>query len=241
MADKKSTRFHERIKMKIPLQVYYNETIENKWTEQTETEELTICGAGFTLQHPLEPKRLVQLSLPMPKKFRVFAFSNEKYDVWAVVRYLQILPSNADGKILMMVGTAIIGANPPSSFLSDPTTRYDLKPTLADKSLWSPRELPRQKGKFVRSLEERYEIAAKIIIEKVDEQGRIIEQNEAETLNISESGAAILTKEISNAPKYVLVKKDNLKLLAAVRGFHKLDSGEFSRLHLEFISGKWAI
>lgn len=241
MTTRKSTRIHERTKLKIPLQVYYSENADEAWVEDTSAEQITICGAGFTLSRPVEPKRLVRLALPMPKRFRLFDYSKEKYDVWAVVRYVQVIESDVVNRIRLMIGTALVGENPPASFLNDPKTLYDLKPILKRQSFWALRELPRRTGPYMRSFEERREINIRLVIEATNEKGEITESIEAETLNISESGIAVIAKFNRDYPAYVLIRPDDETepLLAVVRGVHKLDSNDSLRLHMEFISGKW--
>ncbi|MET0752031.1 MAG: hypothetical protein ABWZ66_01595 [Pyrinomonadaceae bacterium] len=238
--DGKSTRLHERIKLKIPLQVQYFEDAGKVWTENTETELITICGLGFTLSRPVEPKRMIRLILPMPKKFRLFGFGKEQYDVWGIVSNLQLAASDRPDKIRLLIGTALTGAEPPPGFRENPKTLYDLKPFLRDKHFWEARELPRKTGRYMRSAEERRAVEIKILIEVVDEKGQIIESIQAKTLNISESGAAITAKLMTENPKYVLINTtQKLSLLALVRGVHPTGSADSLRLHLEYISGKW--
>ncbi len=239
----KSTRFHERTRLEIPVEVIYNENTERAWREQTRTEEVTICGGGFTLSRPVEPKRLVHLRLPMPKNFRLFDFGKAEYDVWGLVRYVRLMQANRRDGIRLKVGTALVGNNPPRSFLRDPATLYDLKPVLRHESLWDLRELPRQTGRYVRSAEDRRKISVKIILETINDQGQIIESVVADTENISESGMAVKTKLPAGAERYVLVKTINksLSLLAKVRGAYALGADNNLRLHLEFLSGKWFV
>lgn len=241
--EEKSTRFHIRTKLEIPLEIDYSENAESSWRETTQTEEVTICGVGFTLSRPVEPKRLIHLRLPMPKKNRLFDYGKEIYDIWGVIRDVQIIQTNSPNEIRIKVGTALIGEKPPSSFLHDPTTLYDLKPILRDQSLWDFRELPRRAGKYARSFEERRNIVTNVIFETINEKGQIIESVEAETQNISESGMAAITKSSTQCPAYVLVKNQTKthSLLAKVRGVHALDSSDNLRLHLEFLSGKWFV
>ena len=238
---KKSTRFHERLDLRIPVEVHYHENAETEWVEHSFTEQVTACGVGFTLSHPIEPQRLVQLRLPMPKNLRLFDYGKEFYEVWGIVRYLKLLETDEPDKIRVMVGAALTGSNPPKSFINNPNTLYDLKPFLRNQSLWDSRELPRRSGPFMRSFEERREVGMKLVIETIYEEGQIFEAVEAETINISESGVAIVTKLSNDYPNFVLVKTKDRKtsLLAVVRGVHELDSSNL-RLHLEFISGKWS-
>ncbi len=238
----KSTRFYERIILNIPLEVFYSESADEEWTENTLTEDVTAYGAGFTLSRPVEPKRLIRLKLPMPKKYRLVEYGQEQYDIWALIRYVLLIEPNADNEIRVMVGAAFIGKNPPRGFENDPKTLYDLKPILRRQNFWDLHQLPRNTGPYVRSAEERHPFSIIIILQILDQQGRIIESVEAETLNISESGMALKAELKTDCPHFVLVKNadKSIYFLAAVRSSFQLDFNNALRLHLEFISGKWA-
>lgn len=242
-ANGKSTRFHERTKLEIPLEVVYRENSEIVWREQTQTEEITVCGGGFTLSHPLEPKRLVHLKMPLPKNFRLFDFGKYEYEIWGVVRYVRLIQFKIADRISLKVGAALTGGAPPKSFLQDPTTLYDLKPVLRNQSLWELRELPRKTGRYARAIEDRTKIEMKVIVETIGGDGRIIQRMFAETENISESGIALTIALTAPTPAYVLVNfpEQNLRIFSKVRGVQRLPSNNLQRLHLEFLSGKWLV
>lgn len=240
MSETKSTRFNERTNLEIPVEVTYRETVETSWREQTQIEEITVCGGGFTVTHPLEPKRLVHLRMPLPIQYRLYDFGKKYYDVWGLVRYARLIDAEVNGKISLKVGVALVGSEPPRSFLSDPATLYDLKPVLRKQSLWQLRELPRTKGPYARPSEKRHALRTMVTVHKVADDGRIGEALNAETQNISESGMALTTKFSSPTPNYLIVKSaDNYPILAKIRGAQHLTI-ETELLHLEFISGKWA-
>lgn len=238
----KSTRFHERTKLKIPLQVCYKENPEEEWSNETLTEEVTICGVGFTLSRPVELNRLVFLKMTMPRKFRLFDHVQDTYNVWAVICNIQMLEPQPEEDFRLMIGSALIGKTPPLSFLQNPQTLYDLKPILRNQSLWDARELPRKTGRYMRSTEERHQVKVAITMQALDRNGQIVETVEGETINISASGMALNANFTGERPRFVLLKRDGggaLSLLAAVRGAHEADQTGSMRFHLEFISGKW--
>ena len=235
----KSTRFHERVSARFPLAVRYRENDAQVWQEETQTEQLTVCGIGLTLSHPVEPKRLIRLISPLPKKFRLFDYATEKYDVWGMIVFVNLIESKFPDMIRLFVGTALIGGKPPQSFRQNPETYYDLNPFLQEDSFWDAREMPRRAGRYMRSSEERFSVELSVKIETIDENGRISEKIEAKTLNISEGGAAVIADLKLDNPKYVLIKyRDEVALLAVVRGQFLLEASDLKRLHLEFISGK---
>ena len=237
----KSTRFHERRKIKIPVEVRYLEAADTGWTETSVTEELTMCGAGFTVSRPVEPKHLINLKLAMPKELRLYDFGKSVYEVWGVIRSVQVLETNAASGIRVKVGTALIGENPPASFERDPATLYELKPVLRRPGFWDFREMSRNSGRYARSFEDRQKIAMTVILETVNEQGQIIEQVEAETQNISEAGMALTAKLTTIHSGYAVVRTtdDRRLLLAKIRGIHAPDEFGLTQMHLEFLGGEW--
>src|SRR5450432_2131601 len=149
--DGKSTRIRERIKLRIALVVRYQEKPDRVWEEETHLREVTPFGAGFLIGRPVEPGRLVYLTMPLPREFRFFDFGLPQYRIWAVVRYVEANPADDLLVTSFSVGVAFIGKEAPSSYRLDPITLYDLKPTLARGGAWVARQQPRRSGKFKRA------------------------------------------------------------------------------------------
>lgn len=239
----KSTRFHRRTKLETSLEVFYKEDAGFLWDEHTQTEDVTICGAGFVVSHPVEPDRLISLKISMPKNFRLFDFGKKDYEVWGLVRYVRLIETDLRSKISLKVGAALIGNNPPAGFLGEAADLYELKPVLRDQSFWDVRELPRRTGPYVRSQEERPQITIQVSLEIIDTNGQIYAQVIADTLNVSHSGMALTVQLSEENLRYVLIKTldGNISLLAKTRGVFKLDDNNMFRIHLQFISGKWSV
>jgi hypothetical protein len=202
--------------------------------------ELTESGAGFELEHPVEAGRLIHLTFPMPKKLRAFDYNEDDYEIWGVLRYVRIVQPEVFDRVRISVGTAFIGKNPPNSFREDPTTRYDLRPAPTKEGLWKPRALPRHSGRFARPIEPRHNLTTRLLLETLNEFGQVTGLDEAETINVSESGAAVATKLATEEGRFVrlTVRQSGRTLLAVVRGSREDTSGA-RLLHLEFVSGKW--
>ncbi len=239
----KSTRFYERTKLEVPVEITYAENEDAAWTENTLTEELTICGAGFTLSRPVYPKHLVKLRLAMPKSLRLFDFGKEIYEVWGIITSVQIVRTENPQQVRFKIGAALIGANPPPGFLRDPATLYDLNPILRRQGFWNFRELPRNRGRFARALTNRRKLKNVVILETLNNYGQIIESVRAVTEDISEGGMALNAKLTKGCTEYVIIrsKDEPVSLLAKVHRAHASDEEGNLKIHLEFISGEWLI
>ncbi len=241
--DGRSTRFYERTKLEVPVEITYFGSEDTAWTENTLTEELTICGAGFTLSRPVYPKHLIKLRLAMPKNLRLFDFGKEIYEVWGIISSVQIVRTENPQQVRFKIGTALIGANPPPGFLRDPATLYDLNPVLRRQGFWNFRELPRNRGRFARALTNRRKLKNIVIFETINNYGQIVESVRAETADISEGGMALTAKLTKGCTEYVIIrsKDEPISLLAKVHHAHALDEEGNLKIHLEFISGEWII
>lgn len=235
----KSTRFYERTKLELPVAVDYFEDGETH-TEIALTNEVTACGVGFILSQPVEPKRLVKLRLAMPKHLRHFDFGEMIYEVWAIVSSVQIVETESPDKFLFRVGTALIGKNPPASFKRNPLTLFDLNPILPKDGFWHFREIASQRGRYARTLETRENYQFDVTIQTIGKDGKTIETVKARTKDISESGAALVTKLEFDCLHYAIFKsvERDISLLAKIHHIKPLENG-FVQINLEFISGKW--
>src|SRR5882672_1876599 len=166
--DGKSTRTRERVKLRIPLVVRYQETAAHVWEEAGQLHEVTPFGAGFSIARPIEPGRLVHLTMPLPTEFRFYDFGPHQYRIWAVVRYIEANPADENKLTTFTLGVAFIGNDAPASYRLDPTTHYDLKPTLARGGAWVARPQPRRSGKFKRGDEQRFARAFPVTVEAFD-------------------------------------------------------------------------
>jgi len=238
----KSTRVRERIKLRVALVVRYQETAEHWWEEETHLREVTPFGAGFDLQRPVEPLRLVHLTMPLPRQFRFFDHSLTQYRIWAVVRYVDASPPDEQRVTTFSIGVAFIGKEAPASYRLDPTTLYDLKPTLARGGAWMARAQPRRSGKFKRAEEKRFARAFQVMVEAFDETGHVTACEVAETRDVSRHGAAIYPTSDIPAGRFVRLSSAafRVSILAVVRG-SRIGQGGQRTLHLEFVDGRWPV
>lgn len=244
-ANGKSTRLHEREQLSLPLHVLYRESDDVEWTEATYLVQATHLGAGFTLARPVEPGRLLQLTIiDMPQHLRLLDQSEQEYRIWGVARYvIPLAPDEQTGLTRFSIGVAFTGERAPASYKRDPATRYDLKPILARNGLWAIREQPRRVGPYAFVKEDRVAQSVSVIIEAFDGHGRVAESEETLTENISEHGAAVQTSLSITPGSFVRLvnAKHNLSVLAVVRGSSAGADGDTRRVHLEFVDRQWPL
>lgn len=236
----KSSRIRERLSLSLTLRVEGRESLHEKWVETTRLTEAAQTGAGFTLARAIERGRLLHLTLPMPRHMRCFDIPDAQYRVWALVRYVRALAPDAAGATRFIYGGAFIGKHPPASYESDPTTLYDLRPTLGRDGMWVAREQPKRGGRYVRQSESRHMLGVRVTIEVFNDEGRVVGREQSETENISQHGAATKTTLQTKQGTFVRLTSEQppLSVLAVVRGRSAV-TANIARLHLEFIDGEW--
>lgn len=245
MADEQEThkRLRERIKLALPVRVLCKESAGHEWMEMSRLTDVTPFGARFTISHPTETGRLLQLTLAMPRQLRCFDHIEDQYRVWALVRH--VTPRQAaDGQLRYDVGVAFTGKNPPASYVREPATRYEVDSISAENNLWQVREVE-QKGPDAsasRSKETRLQMAIPVSVEVFDEEGRVSASEQTVTENISRRGASVWTTLKVDRGRFVrLTSADTgLSVLAAVRTTRTGPDG-IPRLHLEFIDRQWPL
>ncbi|CAN5466384.1 hypothetical protein BH20ACI1_BH20ACI1_04490 [soil metagenome] len=237
VAENESRRI-QRISLTLPIRVesHVNET--TVWNEVTRLNDVSAFGAGFNLSRPVKRGRLLQMTIPMPRKLRSFDFSEPQYKVWGLVRSC-ITKNNGSAPNTYAVGTAFIGKNPPKNYYNDPAMLFDIS-HRNDESMWhvinaqsNPDEstLPKELRRHSR-----YSIPANVIVEIVDSEGNVQASEPTFTENLSLSGAALFTTLAAEVGSFVRVKSEqyNVSIIAVVRGRRNGQDG-IPRLHIEFV------
>jgi PilZ domain. len=132
--EEKEARRIQRIAIPLPVRVEVNVNSKMSWNEVTRLSDISAFGAGFSLKRPLKRGRLTLLTIPMPKQLRVYDFTEEQYRVWACVRRCLPVSIGSEEK-KYVIGVAFIGKTPPSSYISDPSTLYEISQRETD-GLW---------------------------------------------------------------------------------------------------------
>lgn len=227
-----------RMSLTLPIRVESQVNGIVSWNEITRLNDVSAFGAGFNLRRPVRRGRLLQLTIPLPRKLRCFDFSEPQYKVWGLVRSCITQNSNAVSES-HSVGVAFIGKNPPKSYLDDPAKLFEIS-HREDGSLWhvvdaqnNPDErcLPKELRRHSR-----YSIPANIIVEKVDGDGNVLASQPTVTENLSLGGAAIFTSLNVEVGSFVRVKSEqyNVSIISVVRNRRIAPDG-IPRLHIEFV------
>ncbi|HKG12155.1 MAG TPA: PilZ domain-containing protein [Pyrinomonadaceae bacterium] len=239
----KSKRLRERIKLALPVRVMCRESAGHEWIEMSRLTDVTPFGARFTISHPTEVGRLLQLTLAMPRQLRCFDHVEDQYRVWALVRH--ITPRQGGDALLRYdVGVAFAGKNPPASFIREPATRYEADAISAENNLWQLREVEEKEaaGAASRSKETRLHMAIPVSVEVFDAEGRVSASEQTVTENISRRGASVWTTLKVERGRFVRLTstETGLSVLAAVRATRTGPDG-IPRLHLEFMDRQWPL
>jgi hypothetical protein len=239
----KSTRLREGLKLTIPVHVRLYELGGTQWDEETQLTSVTPSGGGFTLSRPIEPGRLLHLSTPMPRNLRCYDVNEEMYKIWGLVRYIDAFPPDDTGQTRFSIGIAFLGRNPPATFSLDPSTLYDLRPTLDRSGLWVAREQPRKTSanKPIRQYT-RFDLQTPVTLEAFNNSGKIEVREVARTENVSRRGSAVNSSLTAEPGSFIRLtsSEHHVSLLGIVRARRTAPDGT-STLHLEFVGREWPI
>jgi hypothetical protein len=82
-------RQHTRMSLRLPVRAQGYDPDGSPWVEMTTSEDASPGGASLDLQHPVRVGQVVQLQMPLPRRFRAFDPFSPAYRVYAVVRSRQ--------------------------------------------------------------------------------------------------------------------------------------------------------
>ena len=240
----KSRRLRERLEIRLPVRVHCRESEDHGWVEKTQLIDITPFGARLTIARPTEPGRLLHLTAPLPSQLRCFDYTDEQYNVWALVRHARPLASESNGLPRFEIGVAFIGKHSPLSFETSPAQRYEISSPPGENNLWGMRERPDTEampaGSIERRAETRHPIISDVVIEVYDAEGKMYASELAGTENISSRGMCVTTELDVARGRYVRVRSAHYQIavIAAVRRLRRGADG-LKRLHLEFVDRRW--
>jgi hypothetical protein len=238
-------RLRERLEMRLPVRVHCRESEDHGWVEKTHLIDITPFGARLRIGRPTETGRLLHLTMPLPRQLRCYDYTDEQYNIWALVRHARPLALEAVGGLPRFeIGVAFIGKQPPLSFETNPAERYLIANTPAENNLWGMSVLPDAENVRADCVERRVEtrnaLAAEIVIEVYDAKGELCESEAARTENISRRGMAVRTELDLARGRFVRVRSRRYRIavIAAVRRLRRGADGR-KHLHLEFVDRQW--
>ena len=82
-------RQHTRMSLRLPVRAQGYDPDGSPWVEMTSSADASLGGAAVDLQHPVRVGQVVQLQMPLPRRFRAFDPFSPSYRVYAVVRSRQ--------------------------------------------------------------------------------------------------------------------------------------------------------
>jgi len=240
----KARRLRERLEIQLPVRVHCRESEDHGWVEKTQLIDITPFGARLLISRPTEPGRLLHLTMPLPRQLRSFDYTDEQYNIWALVRHARPLARKSNGLPRFEIGVAFTGKHSPLSFENDPAQRYDISNAPSENNLWSMRERPDTEALHAslseRRAEARSTIATDVVIEVYDADGKVFAGEYARTENISRRGMAVICELDISRGRYVRVRSAHYQIavIAAVRRLRRGRDG-LNRLHLEFVDRRW--
>jgi len=211
----------ERFKVAIPARVTGYDRNGAKWHEMTETIDVSRTGVRLRLRRRVKHGTVLFVTLPLPAKLRGHGFSEQSYNVYALVRRVEP-PRHG----VRAIGVEFLGEHPPKGFLDNPSAIFRSK-------RWGGNERRRP------NREERTE---SIRIEYFDESMQSIAKEQARTENVSPTGLRI--SGTAAPPEFdvirVICARLNFEGLAALRSRYRGKDG-VERLCIQFIDKEWPL
>jgi hypothetical protein len=235
----KQNRRIQRISMSLPIKVVCQVDKETSWDEVTRLLDVSTFGAGFTLSRPVKRGRLVALTMPLPRRLRIYDYTEPEYNIWGIVRRCIKTDSPFSKGISYSIGVAFIGKNPPQEFVDDPSNFFDIT-DREEKGLWNieladenpdESDLPPEQRRHSR-----YMLPTNIIAEMIDKDGNVIKSEQTVTENLSLSGASIFSMLDVEVGAFVRITSElyNTTIISIVRG-KRIGEDGIPRLHVEFV------
>jgi hypothetical protein len=200
--------------LRLPVRVQGFDADGAPWDEMTITDETSLGGVSFHLQHAVATGEVVLLSLPLPKHFRRFDLAAPVYRVHALVR------TAADESGSFRVGALFLGKEPPRDFGQNRARKRHVTPSEHAAELSDRRRRPR---------------LGVILTWRLRRSDG--EEEQTVTENLGTGGARVVTTLPVRAGEVVFVEElgGTFQARAEVRGVYVADD-QAARLNLRFLS-----
>jgi len=211
----------ERINLAVPAMVSGYDRAGNRWQEITKTLDVSRMGVALRLQAGVRHGAVLHVTLPLPTKLRSHGFTEQGYNMYAIVRRVEPL---ADGR--RVVGLEFVGNTPPAGYLHKPWATFRTQK-------WNGAD---------RRREPRFEHRENVLVEYLDESRQEVAREVGVTDNVSANGARVTVNSALADFEMVRVTSANMDFvsLALVRNRFIVEDGS-ERLCLLFIEHHWPI
>lgn len=219
------------------MRITGRETASREWVEMTDSLDVTPLGARFTVGKHVELGQLLHLAMRMPVQLRLYDQNEPEYQTWALVRFVKVQKFFGGGRTQTQqeVGVAFIGKTPPSSFLKDPTKRYELAPPTTKGGMWNVTE--------AEEIEEEIQplrAVIELIIEALDANGQVTAREETLSRNINAKGAIVATTLPLKVGRQVrLTSADHQIAIKGVVRETNTDEFGITRVRVDFLDSQW--
>jgi hypothetical protein len=211
----------ERYNIAVPAMVSGYDRAGNRWQEITKTLDVSRMGVAMRLQARVRHGMILHVTLPLPTKLRSHGFTEQGYNMYAIVRRVEPF---ADGR--RVVGLEFVGNNPPAGYLHKPWAAFRTQK-------WNGAD---------RRREPRFVHKENVLIEYLDGSRHEVAREIGITDDVSASGARVAVKLAPDDFEMVRVTSANQEFVsfALVRNRFTIDDGS-ERLCLLFIENKWPL
>jgi hypothetical protein len=214
-------RRYERFKLCVPALISGYDAASGRWQEVAKTVDVSRRGVAINMRKFVRHGAVLHVTLPLPTKFRSHGFSEPGYNMYAIVRRVELA---RDG--LRVVGLEFIGPHPPAGYLHKP---------------WATFRTQKWDGPD-RRREPRFERVEPVVIEYLNESLQSVGKEVAFTENVSLSGLRVT---VNSPPEElglvrVISADRSFESLAMVRNQFATTDG-LERLCLQFLDNKWPV
>jgi len=209
----------DRFQLSIPARVTGYDRKQGKWSEMTETLDVSRTGVRLRLRRRVKHGTVLFVTLHLPAKLRAHGFAEQSYNVYTLVRRVE--PPRQG---VRLTGVEFLGEHPPNGFLDKPWATFRAK-------RWGGND---------RRRPNRVEQSEIVKLEYFDENMSSIGKEQARTENISRSGLRISGTTAPHEFDLVVVSCARLAFesYSALRNRYLGKDGR-ERLCLQLIDKEW--
>ncbi len=128
-------RRHRRFELTLAVNVTGYDQNGKLWSEMTQSVDVSVSGARLCLAASVQKGLVVRLSMPMPMTLRSYGFFDNTYDVFAIVRRIEV----SDG-VNNLIGLEFLGDQPPPGYFDKPWDIFQADPPKVEERRKSPRK-----------------------------------------------------------------------------------------------------